>query len=193
MIQNNLFLTSFLTSLFMVLGIFTQGAQGTQAAQATEAAPTSLYSPRSAPPVKRRAAKPKLKRGQYLTSKPVDAKPVVIKPAPLPRRKDLTYFEIIKDKNQFILKFRAQDPNLYLSHKTPIVIALVPDRPVIVVPATIITKDWPQNSDQIVISASGGKPKHKYRIRGKASYFYCHRKTNKCTKAFTGIFYSYIP
>jgi hypothetical protein len=138
-------------------------------------------------------ATPRLKRGEYLTLKATSPGNPTLEPRenPVATRKEPTYFEIVKVENQLILKFKAQQPDLRLSHNHPIVVDLVTDYPFQLNPTTILTEEWPKDSDQIPLKATGAKPGRLNRILGKAAYTYCDEKTKECNSVLTPIFYSY--
>ncbi len=142
------------------------------------------------------AGSTKLKKGTFLQIQSHDLKtPQIITPKEEPTLtpKDAAYFEIAKEKDQLILRYHTNDPNLHLSRSDSIVIELLTDFPFKVEPSLIITENWPKNATQIPLKPKTVPPHSKNRILGKAAFTYCHQKTLACTHALTTIAYFYTP
>jgi hypothetical protein len=160
--------------------------------------PFPTQSPPIPNPQKLKAPAPSLfKKGERIQFKSKDQtkKPIIIAPrwheGALERTGNITYFELSQENHQLILSFRSKDPQLHLSHQTPLVVELITDPPFTVEPSIITSNEWPKDSIQMTLKTSGATLGRNYRILGKAAYSFCHMQTAVCTDALSTIIYSY--
>ncbi|MEO7163143.1 MAG: hypothetical protein ABI041_09500 [Bdellovibrionia bacterium] len=117
--------------------------------------------------------------------------PIVIPPKP----KGPTYFKLSKvpSKNQLIISFESYDPHLKLNTKSPLAIQFFTDYPMQLNRSLIVGSAWPKDATSLTLSFSEATPKVQNKIRGKASYTYCHNTTHKCKTVLEPILFYFIP
>jgi len=129
------------------------------------------------------------------------AKPPVVVIAPtVPlispiKPKGPTYFKLsqAQAKNQLSLSFESYDPHLKLNTTSPLIIQLFTDYPMRLSNSFIIGSIWPKDGTPLTLSFSEAMPKVQNRIRGKASYSFCHDVSHKCQTTLDTILFYFIP
>lgn len=117
--------------------------------------------------------------------------PLIIPPKP----KGPTYFNLskVQSKDQLTISFRSYDPHLKLNTTSPLIIQLFTDYPLQLDRSLIVGSAWPKGGTSLTVSFSKATPKIQNKIRGKASYTYCHDITHKCKTVLEPILFYFIP
>lgn len=112
-----------------------------------------------------------------------------------PKPKGPTYFKLFKvpNKNQLKVSFESTDPHLKLNTKAPMAIEFFTNYPLQLNRSLIIGANWPKEGTPLEISYSEATPKIQNKIRGKASYTYCHSTTRQCKTVLDTILFYFIP
>ena len=112
-----------------------------------------------------------------------------------PKSNGPTHIKLLKvqSKNQLTLSFESSDRHLKLNMKAPLAVQLFTDYPLQLDRTLIIGSTWPKDGTPLTLTFSDATPKIQNKIRGKASYTYCHETTLKCKAILEPILFYFIP